>query len=338
MAKLREQLAIAMEQLDQTNAEMQALNEELQSSNEELETTNEELQSTNEELHTAYAELRSTFTEMKSQEEELERTAEEVARANRLLVMAESVGKTGSWRWQPNDEQLLWSPGLCVLLGVDDEPSPSFETLTERILDEDRAEFEAHLEQVLRGDEPGPVTFRVDRNGTHRWLTMMSVVARGQYRNVQNAVGKLRDVTDEMIALEHDARQRDRLAEVDEQIRILLNESLNGVHVFDLTNGQSHFISESYTSMLGWNADDVSELDLDDFIELVHPDDRELARRHTEEMAGLGVGETRTIDYRFRHHDGHWLHLVARDSIFEADAEGRATKMVGTFFVVPDDA
>ena len=344
MAKLREQLAIAMEQLDQTNSEMQALNEELQSSNEELqssneelETTNEELQSTNEELHTAYAELRSTFTEMKAQEAELERTADEVARANQLLVMAESVGQTGSWQWQPSDEQLMWSPGLRLLLGIDEQPAPSFEALTERIVDDDRAEFETHLEHLLRGDEPGPVTFRVDRDGTPRWLTMMSVVSRGRYGNVRNAVGKLRDVTDEMIALARDAEQRDRLAEVDQKIRILLNESLNGVHVFDLVSGRSNFISESYTSMLGYHADDLNDLNLDDFVELVHPDDRDRARRHTEEMAGLGAGESRTLDYRFRHHDGHWLHLLERDSIFEVDDDGRATKMVGTFFVVPDD-
>ena len=63
-ARIAEQHATAIEELQSTNEELETTNEELQSTNEELETTNEELQSTNEELETTVEELQAANSEL----------------------------------------------------------------------------------------------------------------------------------------------------------------------------------------------------------------------------------------------------------------------------------
>lgn len=345
VTKLREQLAIVMEQLDNSSEEMQALNEELQSSNEELqsaneelETTNEELQSTNEELQTAYAELRIAFDEKASQETELELRTREISAANDLLVVAEQIGRTGSWRWRPVDESLVWSPGLHELLGTaDDHIAPSFEKFLGLVHPADRAVVEMYIEQLLRGNEREPLAFRVSRNGTTRWLDIRSAIELGPLKQVVEVIGKVRDITDERLASELSRQQMDRIAEVEEQVQIVLNQSVNGVYVYDFATGSNDFLSESYTAILGWTSDDIDAMTGDEFFQLFHPDDRERIAQHIEQVSGLEVGDARTIRYRFRHKEGNWLELYGRDTVFEDDADGTATKMVGTFFLVHED-
>jgi len=342
VARLREQLAIVMEQLDSSNEQMQALNEELQSSNEELqssneelETTNEELQSTNEELQTAYAELRIAFDEKAEQEVELERAANQLAQTNELLLVAESVGRTGSWRWRPSSEQLLWSNGLHQLLGFDDlETKPDFDTLVSRVHPKDRAGVEAHIEALMTSGAAATITFRLDGPDPGVWLSMVSAVELGQYRSVQEVIGTLSDVTEQHRAAEHAMEQQERIAEIEGKVLRMLNESVNGVYVFDLKTGNNEFVNESCTALLGYTRADYDSFKEGEFFSLFHPDDVERVAAHHESVATLGLGEGYTLAYRFRHKAGHWVDVYGNDSVFDVDSDGRASKTLGSFFLV----
>ncbi|MEN9629421.1 MAG: hypothetical protein RJA10_2648 [Pseudomonadota bacterium] len=62
---------------------------------------------------------------------------------------------------------------------------------------------------------------------------------------------------------------------------------------------------------------------------LVHPDDFE--RREASWQALVdGSAATFEAEFRMRHHDGHWVWLLARGRAISRDAQGRATKVVGT--------
>ena len=82
LARSKQDLETAYEELQSTNEELETTNEELQSTVEELETTNEELQSTNEELETTNEELQSTNEELETMNEELQSTNEELETIN----------------------------------------------------------------------------------------------------------------------------------------------------------------------------------------------------------------------------------------------------------------
>lgn len=85
LARSRQDLEVANQELQSAQEELETTNEELQSSNEELETTNEELQSTNEELETMNEELQSTNTELSTLNDELRQRTGELDEANHLL-------------------------------------------------------------------------------------------------------------------------------------------------------------------------------------------------------------------------------------------------------------
>jgi two-component system, chemotaxis family, CheB/CheR fusion protein len=82
LARSKQDLETAYEELQSTNEELETTNEELQSTVEELETTNEELQSTNEELETMNEELQSSNEELQTMNEELRDRGDDLNRAN----------------------------------------------------------------------------------------------------------------------------------------------------------------------------------------------------------------------------------------------------------------
>ncbi|MFK7916808.1 MAG: chemotaxis protein CheB [Ilumatobacter sp.] len=346
VSRLREQLAIVMEQLDSSNEEMQALNEELQSSNEELqssneelETTNEELQSTNEELQTAYAELRIAFDEKATQEMAVEATAVELAESNDLLMMAESVGRTGSWRWRPSDDPMMWSLGLHSLLGTDPlATEPSIDQLLRSVHKDDRSDVESHLESLLRGGDDGSVAFRLKDSDPVVWLSMVSEASLGQYKQVQEVHGTVRNVTQQREAETFAELQQARIDAVEDNVRRMLDENVNGVYVFDLTTQLNEFVNTSCVSLLGYSREDFDAHEEGDFVSLFHPDDTERVLSHFAAVAALGLGESRTIGYRFKHKDGHYLDLYSSDSVFAVNEEGEAIKTLGSFVVVNEAA
>ncbi len=85
LARSKQELEQAYEELQSTVEELETTNEELQSTNEELETTNEELQSTNEELETMNEELQSSNEELETMNDELRHRTGELNDMNLFL-------------------------------------------------------------------------------------------------------------------------------------------------------------------------------------------------------------------------------------------------------------
>ncbi|WP_072325865.1 chemotaxis protein CheB [Marinospirillum alkaliphilum] len=83
--KLRKEIAIFKERLQNSIEDLETTNEELQSTNEELQSANEELQSANEELQTANEELQSTNEELSTVNQELEVKTYELEQVNNDL-------------------------------------------------------------------------------------------------------------------------------------------------------------------------------------------------------------------------------------------------------------
>jgi diguanylate cyclase (GGDEF)-like protein len=67
----------------------------------------------------------------------------------------------------------------------------------------------------------------------------------------------------------------------------------------------------------------------EEWLEVIHPDDRELAQDQTNR---LNAGELAEIayEYRERHADGHWIWIMCRGRAVEWDENGKPSRFVGT--------
>jgi len=121
LARSKQDLETAYEELQSTNEELETTNEELQSTVEELETTNEELQSTNEELETMNEELQSTNEELHTMNAELQERSEDLRRANGFLGSVLGGVRSGVAVLDRELRVISWNARAEDLWGLRDE-------------------------------------------------------------------------------------------------------------------------------------------------------------------------------------------------------------------------
>lgn len=86
--------------------------------------------------------------------------------------------------------------------------------------------------------------------------------------------------------------------------------------------------NKRWHTMLGYEAEEAS-LVLNDWEHLIHPDD--LPQRQAAWDAHVtGQVARYEAEFRMRHKAGHWVWILARGQAVARDAQGRATRMVGT--------
>jgi two-component system CheB/CheR fusion protein len=118
LARSRQELETAYEELQSTNEELETTNEELQSTVEELETTNEELQSANEELETMNEELQSTNGELESINTELSRRSDDVVRLNSFVESVLASLEVGVAVLDSDLRVVVWNERSADLWGL----------------------------------------------------------------------------------------------------------------------------------------------------------------------------------------------------------------------------
>jgi PAS domain S-box-containing protein len=195
------------------------------------------------------------------------------------LQRAQALTKLGSWEWDPQSDQMIWSDQLYRLLGL--EPgsiAPSLANFRSIIHPADLAHYKAiNFEPLRKATTPGQAQmegyeFRILRpDGSECWVygQLQSILDAGGHR-VARLEGTIQDITERKIAAD-----RLRLSEQ------LLNRAQ------ELANLGSWEHNET-TSEISWSRNFFTILGLDPatdhpsdelFMSILHPDDRAMVRQ-----------------------------------------------------------
>ena len=179
-------------------------------------------------------------------------------------------------------------------------------------------------------DESGPGGFRQPRFGEVHELP--AVRADGTRIDIElslsafpalegrAALGIARDVT------ERRARER-ALSESEARWQHALEGGGDGVWDWNVVTGHIYF-GPRFKSMLGYEEHELED-SIDAWERNIHPDDLPRVKR---QLAACLEGRTAnyTADFRMRTRSGEYTWVQDRGAVVERDAEGRATRMVGT--------
>ena len=116
-------------------------------------------------------------------------------------------------------------------------------------------------------------------------------------------------------------RIRRQLAEREELFRLISENAAEMIAVVDL-QGRRIYNSISYEKVLGYSTE---ELKHSFAFEQIHPEDRETVRKAEEDARLTYFGKT--VEYRFRHKDGHWRILESTAIVLRA-RKGEGDKLV----------
>lgn len=117
-------------------------------------------------------------------------------------------------------------------------------------------------------------------------------------------------------------------AEEDSKLRYVMEHIDLGVWDYD-TKADHFTVSHAWRQIRGLDKDTQINVPNDEWLESVHPDDRDRLR---QVFRGQTEGNAKSIviQYRHRHTAGHWVWILCRASVMQSDADGRPLKIVGT--------
>jgi diguanylate cyclase (GGDEF)-like protein/PAS domain S-box-containing protein len=217
------------------------------------------------------------------------------------LQRAQSLARTGSWRWDVASQELTWSPELYRIYGLDpSQPLPDLdEVLATRVDPTDRERLLEVTGAVQRDGEDAELEMVILRgDGTPRTLHSRVRAVRGADGRALRIEGISQDVTEQRAA------ERARRA-AEQRFEVAFDRAPNGMFLADRTG---HFlrINDALTALTGYSREELLEHGP---LGTVHPED---VAQVVEAMAGMGDGDIR-LEHRLCHRDGHdvWVSVSA---------------------------
>jgi two-component system cell cycle sensor histidine kinase/response regulator CckA len=239
-----------------------------------------------------------------------------------LLVEAERVAHLGSWTWNLQTSEIVWSDELYRILGLEIQAvEPSAERFFGAIHPDDRARVEAHTQRSLQAGIPIPVEHRIVRpSGEVRFVRMEPAFVREPDGPIGYVVGTMLDETDK---LRQAALLANTVAELNEAHRL----AGLGSWRFVLAEQRCEW-SEGMYHLMGMAERPPPTPEL--FYAHVHPED--VAHVHAVSERALANRSTEQLELRVVRDDGSVRDAVLHARPFFDDA-GR----LGGFFGVLQD-
>ena len=103
----------------------------------------------------------------------------------------------------------------------------------------------------------------------------------------------------------------------------------SSIYLFNLDNGSNIYANPATERILGYTAEEIRAMGANFLPTVIHEDDHETALAHQQRLAELPHGESAEIQYRVIHRDGNVRWISGRDTVFERDHNGTATKILG---------
>jgi len=110
-------------------------------------------------------------------------------------------------------------------------------------------------------------------------------------------------------------------------LQIALENGHQGLFDWDPDADHIEFSREWY-AMLGFPEGSINS-HADNVERILHPDDRAAGRAVLIPML-KGECDDFQVEHRFRHRDGHYLHVLSRGRVIERNSDGRAKRVIGT--------
>jgi PAS domain S-box-containing protein len=227
----------------------------------------------------------------------------ELREANRLLLMAEKISRTGHWRLDIVKNTVVWSDVVCAIHGRPSGYVPSLEEAVEVYHPDDLSTVQHHINRALATGVPFEYNARIIRTDG----AVRQVLARGRTEvapdgSVKAMFGVFHDITEA-------SRQQQALAASEEKYELTLKGMSVGVWDWDIVNSNLYW-SEKFLELMG--LDKNISLDFNEFAGRLHPDDRENTLNSIQEH--LERKRVYDLEYRLRHGRGHyiWIHATGQ--------------------------
>lgn len=169
--------------------------------------------------------------------------------------------------------------------------------------------------EIIRRDEDRLIR----KDGQIQWLRWEV----WPWRNSQGNIGGL------MISSEDITRQKltmDQLRDSEHRFQLAMDATEDGIWDWNLKTGDCYF-SPGYFRMLGYEPESLPAIS-NTWLDLLHPDEHDFMAAEAQRQ--LQSGESLSLEFRLRTHDGEYRWIASRGKVVEWDPKGKPLRAVGT--------
>lgn len=200
-------------------------------------------------------------------------------------------------------------------------------------------------EQIFHGDDAALIRRHFDRaaagfastqeeaeisgpDGQQLWITVQSIPMmdmQGQVTGVLTAMTDLTERRKAELGLQESRNLIARMMESSPQIAYVLN----------LATGSISYANGQLAKLLNISVQEMNERGTT-LLELVHPEDLEVVRKHYDEVRVGSDQDIHTIEFRMARVDGTYRWVRTKETVFVRDARGNVTQILGSAEDVTD--
>lgn len=155
-------------------------------------------------------------------------------------------------------------------------------------------------------------------NGDVLWVFINAAPIRNKAKKVIGSISIITDITAQKKADAHILESR-------QTFRVVTGQTGQLVYDYDVASGRIQW-SGAVTSITGYTEKEFDRVGIDEWADMIHPDDRKAALDLLDEA--MRRGEPYETDYRFRRRDGSYI-LVHDSGVFILDGQDQPTRMLG---------
>jgi PAS domain S-box-containing protein len=144
---------------------------------------------------------------------------------------------------------------------------------------------------------------------------------------LRDAQGRIYAVAGISADISERKRAEEQLRENEERLRMVLENSRDGINMLDLKTGRYVYMSPAQVKLTGFSAEDLMDLSVEDAYGRVHPEDREISVNQQKQLAaGQEPGEP--VEYRWKVKSGEYRWFSDSRSVIR-DPQGKPMALVG---------
>lgn len=248
---------------------------------------------------------------------------EDLLRHKEQLVKAEAIAHIGNWKLDLQTERLHWSDEMYRILELPANTVPTHATFIAITHPDDRAMVSSAYQRLKQTNQPYAIDHRLLlSDGRIRYVKQLGEVERNAEQQPFCCFGTVQDVTAE--------RQAEALLKAREnELRTLLETTRSVPWQFNLETQRFSYMGSQIERLLGYPM--KSWQTMDDWIQRIHPDDRDWAPLYCQ--TETAIGRDHEFEYRALRIDGEIVWI--RDAVaLLKDADGQPTDMIGYFLDV----
>lgn len=232
-----------------------------------------------------------------------------------LKVISDAID-LGTWEWDIRSDVVTWSKNVFRLFGLSPKAKVSFRTYEQCILPDDRPMVLNAIDNTLRQGTPYYIMHRIDVPGEGiKWIEAFGKLLRTRSGAPRKMIGTVIDVTRKV-------RNEEERDEWKTRYEMIVNSSGQLIYDYDIPTGNIMWSGDTM-GVLGMTKDELGNID--SWVDMIHPDDREHAFAELERAQH----ELRkyNVHYRFRTKEGAYREM--HDSGMFLARAGVAYRMLG---------